>query len=144
VNTVRFFKGVRASVRMRDIYLEISGEIPGELLQFLRDYYGRRLILRNYCEPMRDVLNAPLYKRVPLKMKPGDCLRFFRQDNGLSQSELCRKLGRLSRQDLSKMENGRRPISRRMALRLAGFFDVSVDKFIGEEYPASGGPCDQS
>ena len=101
------------------------------------------MILRNYWEPMRDVLNAPLYKRVPLEMKPGDYLRFFRQDNNLSQSELSRKLGRLSREDLSKMENGRRPISRRMALRLAGFFDVSVDKFIGEEYSASGGSSDQ-
>ena len=65
------------------------------------------------------------------------------RDNNLSQSELGRKLGRLSRQDLSKMENGRRPISRRMALRLASFFGVSVDKFVGEEYPASGGSSDQ-
>jgi transcriptional regulator with XRE-family HTH domain len=92
---------------------------------------------------MRNVLDAPLYKRVPLEMKPGDYLRFFRQDNNLSQSELGRKLGRLSRQDISKMENERRPISRRMALRLLGFFGVSVDKFVGEEYPASGGSSDQ-
>jgi plasmid maintenance system antidote protein VapI len=29
------------------------------------------------------------------------------------------------------MENGRRPISRQMALRLSRFFAVSADKFIG-------------
>ena len=128
---------------MQDIYIDINGVIPGELLQLLRDYYGRRLLLRDYCEPMRDVLNAPLYERVSLQMKPGDYLRFFRQDNNLSQSELGKKLGRLSRWDLSKLENGRRSISRRMALRLARFFDVSVDKFIGEDYPACGGSFDQ-
>ena len=121
---------------MRDIYLVIDGVIPGELLQFLRDYFGRRLILRAFGEPLRNVLDAPLYKQAPLEMKPGDYLRFFRQDNNLSQSELGRKLGRL-------MENGRRPISRRMALRLSGHFGVSVDKFVGEEYPASGGSSDQ-
>jgi plasmid maintenance system antidote protein VapI len=29
------------------------------------------------------------------------------------------------------MENGRRPISRMMAIRLSEFFEVSPDKFIG-------------
>ena len=128
---------------MRDMYIEIIGVIPGDLLQLLRDYYGRRLLLSEYASPMRDVLDAPLYYRAPLEMKPGDYLRFFRQHSSLSQADLGRKLGRLSRQDICKMENGRRPISKRMALQSAGFFGVSVDKFIGEEYPARGGPSDQ-
>jgi transcriptional regulator with XRE-family HTH domain len=76
-------------------------------------------------------------------MKPGDYLRFFRQDNGLSQAQLGRKLGGVSRQNVCHMENGVRPISKRMSLRLSGFFGVSVDKFIGEEYSASGGSSDQ-
>ncbi len=80
---------------------------------------------------MTDILNAPLYKVNPRDMTPADYLRFFRQDKELSQSKLGRKLGSVSRHNISDMENGRRPISKRMALRLARFFGVSPDKFVG-------------
>jgi plasmid maintenance system antidote protein VapI len=37
----------------------------------------------------------------------------------------------VSRQNVSHMENSRRPISRQMTLRLSSFFGVSADKFLG-------------
>jgi plasmid maintenance system antidote protein VapI len=53
----------------------------------------------------------------------------YRQDRELSQAALGRGLGGLSRQNVSDMENGRRPIGRRMAERLGRFFDVSPRRF---------------
>ncbi|MGA2379736.1 MAG: helix-turn-helix transcriptional regulator [Spirochaetia bacterium] len=64
-------------------------------------------------------------------MSPGACLRFFRQDKGLSQARLGQELGGVSRQNVSHMENSRRPINRQMTLRLSSFFGVSADKFLG-------------
>ena len=80
---------------------------------------------------MLDVLNAPLYKQESMEMNPGAYLRFFRMDKDLSQGELGRKLGKMSRQNVCDMENGRRPISRLMALKLSRIFEVSPDKFVG-------------
>jgi DNA-binding XRE family transcriptional regulator len=124
--------GVRARVRTNLIYIQIHGEIPDALLQCLQAEYGPRLILKCECgETWHNVLDAPLYESEPPAMGPGAWLRFFRQDKGLSQAELGWKLGGVSRQNVSNMEYGRRPISRRMALKLSAYFGVSVDKFIG-------------
>ena len=123
---------VRARVRTNLIYIQIHGEIPDALLRCLQAEYGRRLILKCECgETWHNVLDAPLYESEPPAMGPGAWLRFFRQDKGLSQAELGWKLGGVSRQNVSNMEYGRRPISRRMALKLSAYFGVSVDKFIG-------------
>jgi DNA-binding XRE family transcriptional regulator len=123
---------VLARVRTNRVYIEIKGMIPGALLQCLRDTYGRRLILHiEYGKRMHNILDAPLYEQDPKEMNPGAWLRFFRQDNGLSQAGLGQKLGGVSRQNISNMEYGRRPISRKMALRLSSFFGVSADKLIG-------------
>jgi DNA-binding XRE family transcriptional regulator len=121
---------VRARVRTRQIYIEIRGIIPAALMQILREEYGHRLTMRaEWGEHVRNV-NAGLYQREPKEMTPGAALRFFRQDNGLTQMVLGRYFG-VSRQNVSHMENGRRPISRKMALRLSRFFRVGTDKFIG-------------
>lgn len=78
-----------------------------------------------------DILNAPVYEQEPKTMNPGAYLRFFRQIKELTQIELGRKLGGMSRQNVSDMENGRRPISRMMAVRISRLFEVSPDKFVG-------------
>ena len=49
----------------------------------------------------------------------------------MTQTELGRLLGGLPRQHVSNMENGVRPISKKIAMKLAKAFDVSVEKFIG-------------
>jgi DNA-binding XRE family transcriptional regulator len=120
---------VIARVRTRLTYVQIKGYIPAGLILTLREEFGRRLILRNeWGEP--GFQEARLYEREPTEMRPGAWLRFFRLDNGLSQKVLGRYFG-VSRQNVSHMENGRRPISRKMAMRLSRFFRVSVGKFIG-------------
>ena len=122
---------MRAIVRTRGIFIHIEGVIPPALLEVLRDEYGPYLILRAPgIEQMIDVMHAPLYQRVQKELSPGGYLKLYRQDRNLTQRELGEKLGGIPRQNIGNMENGRRPISRMMTLRLAGFFEVSADKFL--------------
>jgi DNA-binding XRE family transcriptional regulator len=121
---------VRAIVRTKGICIQIDGVIPSSVLEALREEYGPYLILRvNAIESMVDIMHAPLYARVQKELSPGGCLKLYRQDQNLTQRELGEKLGGVPRQNIGGMENGRRPISRMMAVRLAGFFGVSSDKF---------------
>lgn len=123
---------LRATVKTQDVLIVIRGIIPSRLLAVLRKEYGRRLILRSeWGEVMRDVMNAPLYTQDPREGTPGAWLRYFRQLENLSQAELGRKLGSVTRQNICHMEKGRRPIGRGMAMRLSRFFGASPDKFIG-------------
>ena len=126
-------QGLRVTVKTARIFIKIEGVISGNLLSVLRDEYGRKLIVRSMweMEPMQDVLMAPLYELDPNEMSPGDYLRRYRIDKRLTQEELGRRLGGIPRQNISNMEKGRRPISRMMAIRLARFFDVTAERFVG-------------
>jgi DNA-binding XRE family transcriptional regulator len=123
---------LRVTLRTRDTFIEIRGAIPGTVLEVLRKEYGRRLIARCdwVVEQLPDILNAPLYEQDPQQMSPAAYLRFFRQDNSLTQAELGLRLGGLSRQHISDMENGRRSVGRAMARKLSKLFKVALSKFI--------------
>ncbi len=58
----------------------------------------------------------------------GALLKGLRAREGLSQVEFAKKI-RVSQTNLSKMENGKRPIGLTIAKRIAKEFDVNVDYF---------------
>jgi DNA-binding XRE family transcriptional regulator len=57
-------------------------------------------------------------------------MKFYREMHKFTQEELGEKLGGISRQNISSMERGSRPISKKAAIQLAKIFKVSVEKFI--------------
>ena len=61
--------------------------------------------------------------------KAGALLKGLRSREGLSQTAFAKKI-KLSQANLSKMENGSRPIGMIIAKRIAKAFDVNVDYFI--------------
>lgn len=61
---------------------------------------------------------------------PGSAMRHYREIHDMTQEALGKKLGGIGRQDVSKMEKGRRPISGKTAKKLSKVFDVSVERFI--------------
>lgn len=65
------------------------------------------------------------------KLSPGKNLRIYRQNKGMTQKELGGLLGGVPRQHISNMEKGTRSISKKVALKLAEIFIVTVEKFIG-------------
>lgn len=60
---------------------------------------------------------------------PALCLRGARVKEGLTQVALCKKLG-ISQYNLSKMENGKRPIGKKMAHRLAKVLKMDYRVFL--------------
>jgi len=57
-------------------------------------------------------------------------VRVYRDNFGFTQAKLGEKLGGLSRQNVSDMENNRRGISKDIAKKLSKIFKVPVDRFI--------------
>jgi len=112
--------------------IEIKGHIPKRILQALKEQYGAKvqLVLEDDNEKM-DVFETEWYKRIKARISPGDNLRIYRQNVGMTLQQVGELLGGVPRQHISNMEKGIRPISKKVALKLAAIFKVSVEKFIG-------------
>lgn len=78
---------------------------------------------------MMDVQRMVWYKESKAEETVGGNLRFYRRLAHMNQTELGSKLG-ISKQFVSNMENGIKPISRAMALKLGSLFDVPAGRFI--------------
>jgi DNA-binding XRE family transcriptional regulator len=85
-----------------------QGRIPSRLISVLKEEYGDKV-----------------------RLTPGKNLRIYRQNMSMTQSQLGKLLGNVPKQFISNPENGVRPISKKIALKLASIFDVSVARFIG-------------
>jgi DNA-binding XRE family transcriptional regulator len=111
--------------------IRIKGRIPNKLIYVLVQEYGKNVHITPDSEDEKlDVFQTDWYKKIKKKLTPGTYIKVFRQNNNMTQAELGKALGGLPRQHISNMENGSRPISKRIALKLAKLFDVSVEKFI--------------
>ena len=80
-------------------------------------------------DDMMNVEDMEWYEEEAADDSPGKALRFYRRLKGLSQPELAEMLG-ISRQSISDLENDRKPISRIMAKKLSGIFNVPASRFI--------------
>jgi DNA-binding XRE family transcriptional regulator len=111
--------------------IRIKGRVPNKLIDLLVQEYGNDLQITPDPEDEKlDVFKTDWYKNIKKKLTPGTYIKVFRQDRNMTQAELGKALGGLARQHISNMENGIRPISKKIALKLAKLFDVSVEKFI--------------
>ncbi|WP_298506327.1 helix-turn-helix transcriptional regulator [uncultured Sphaerochaeta sp.] len=80
-------------------------------------------------DTLMEVQEMAWYKELKAEETPGGNLRFYRRLAHMNQTELGNKLG-ISKQFVSNMENGSKPISRNMALKLGALFDVPAGRFI--------------
>jgi DNA-binding XRE family transcriptional regulator len=111
--------------------IRIKGRISNKLIDVLIQEYGKSVhITRDPEDEKFDVFQTDWYKRIKQKLTPGTYIKVFRQNKNMTQADLGKALGGLPRQHVSNMENGSRPISKKIALKLAKLFDVSVEKFI--------------
>jgi DNA-binding XRE family transcriptional regulator len=123
---------MQAVVKTPHIKIKIQGRISGKLLSVLKEEYGPEVkVISEDDDERMDVFETDWYKRIKGRMSPGQNIRVYRQNKGMTQIELGKLLGGLPRQNISNMEKGQRPISKKMALKLANLFNVSVEKFIG-------------
>ena len=111
------------------IKLRIEGDIPNRLLRVLKEYYGKMLILDGEDDYV-DVFETDWYKHRSKNITPGKSIRIYRENKNWTQTQLGGKLGGLTRQYVSDLENGRREVSKNIAKALSALFHVSINRFI--------------
>ena len=122
---------MQAVVKTPRIELQIRGDIPPKLISVLEEEFGDDLRLQEeQDDKIVNVFETEWYHQIKSSMTPGDNLKIYRDNRGWTQAQLGEKLDGLPRQHISNMERGLRPISRKMAKRLAQVFEVSPSKFI--------------
>lgn len=108
--------------------INITGSVSKKLLRVLKEDYGDRVIIED--DEWIDITDTAWYKKTKAGMKPNDYMRVYRESRGFTQDQLGKKLGGISRQNISGMEKGRRPIGKEVAKMLAEIFNTSVEKFL--------------
>jgi DNA-binding XRE family transcriptional regulator len=123
---------MQAVVRTPRIEISVKGiEIPARLLLVLKEEYGDGLkLVEDDDDDLVIATGTDWYKGVKANMGPGDYLRIYRENKGMTQSKLGEALGGVPRQHISNMERGQRPISLKMARKLTKILDVPISKII--------------
>ena len=122
---------MQVAVKTPRIELKMKGDIPERVILFLEEEYG--VSLRQTADDGEDVVNAletDWYKRTMAAMTPGKALRIYRENAGLTQAALGERMGGIPRQHISNMENGKRPIGKENAKRLAAALHVNYRVFL--------------
>ena len=120
-----------AVVKTPHVSISARGRISSRLLEVLVEEYGSAVQLTPESEDEKvDVFKTAWYRAAKRRLTPGNRMKIYRENRGMTQAELGRELGGIPAQHISNMERGSRSISKKVALQLAKIFDVSVEKFI--------------
>ncbi|MBN1596197.1 helix-turn-helix transcriptional regulator [candidate division FCPU426 bacterium] len=118
-----------AVVKTPHIDLCIRGKVPHKLLACLRTEFGKDLHLEAEEEKV-DFFKTTLYRKTKQSITPGAYVRIYRQNLGLTQSALGKKL-KVSKAFICDLEHNRRGISKKLAQTMSWLFQVDVARFIG-------------
>jgi DNA-binding XRE family transcriptional regulator len=110
------------------IEFTVQGGIPGKYLELLKEDFGPALSLFE-DEGTVPVTEMDWYKEMKEKETPGDTLRFYRTLHNMTQEDLAARLG-VTKQKISTMEHGTKPVSRKTACQLSEVFKISPGRFI--------------
>ena len=110
---------------------EIKGDIPKNVIEYLQQQYGSffEVIEENENE-LIDIFETGWFKHADQSSMPGESVRIYRQNLGLTQEELGKKLGNYTKQYISDIEHTRRSISKDVAKKLSRIFNVPVERFL--------------
>ena len=110
---------------------EIKGDIPKNVINYFKHKYGNSFeIIEESENDLVDIFNTDWFKKVNQSTTPGESIRIYRQNMGLTQAELGSRLGNYTKQHISDMENSRRSISKKVAKKLSKIFNVPVERFL--------------
>ncbi len=118
---------MQVHVKTPHIKINIEGDVSRKLLRVLKEDFGNSLVIEEEYELATE---TEWYTKTKTAMTPGDHLHAYRVSRGYTQARLGKMLGGLSRQWISDIENGRRPIGKETAKKLAKVFKTSVEKFL--------------
>ncbi len=117
------------TLRTKKVF-SVKGDIPVLLLRYLRKKYGKALVVSDDENDYVDLRKTDWYKKQKLRRAPGKSMKMYRARDQLTQAAVGKKLGGLSAQKVSDMENNRRGISKNMGQKLSFLFGTAVEKFL--------------
>lgn len=117
-----------AVVKTPHIDLRIRGDISPFMVEALKKEYGRKLRIGPEKDAV-DYFETDLAKALEKKVSSADCIHIYRENLGLTQAELGKKIG-VPKNYVSDWENGHRKISKDKAKKLSALFHISVDHFL--------------
>ena len=109
---------------------KVKGNIPPGVLEYLEREFGQDVEVVENDEEFLNIFDTDWYKDVSEATTPGDTLKIYRENFGLTQADLGQKLGKFTRQKISDMERNKRSISKDVAKKLSQLFDVPIDRFL--------------
>ena len=118
-----------AVVKMPHTSFTVSGDIPENILTLLKTQYEKYLILKDEKDEYIEASSMEWFKEAEKRQTPAKTLRFYRTLHKLTQEQLAVKLN-TSKQFISNMETGQKPISRKTAYMLADIFNIDASRFI--------------
>jgi len=116
--------------RTNTTLFKIKGDIPSGVLEYLEREFGQDVEVVENDEELLNIFDTDWYKDVSKATTPGDTLKIYRENFGLTQAGLGQKLGKFTRQKISDMERNKRSISKDVAKKLSQLFDVPIDRFL--------------
>ncbi len=109
---------------------EIKGDIPSQVLIYLQQQFGANLNLVEDKEETVNILDTAWYKQISSALTPGDAMKIYRENHGLTILELANKLGILTSEEITDIESNKRAINIDIAKKLSELFHVPVERFI--------------
>ncbi|MBN2425237.1 MAG: helix-turn-helix transcriptional regulator [Calditrichaceae bacterium] len=109
---------------------EIKGDIPENIVDYFKAQYGTDFEILSEADELIDIFETEWFKKTSKTVTPGENIKIYRQNLGLTQAQLGKRLGNFSKQNISDMENGRRGISKEIAKKLSLIFEMSIERFL--------------
>jgi hypothetical protein len=95
--------------------MTVRGRISKRLIDVLRNECGNDVhVSLDPEDETVDIFQTDWHRNIRKKLTPGMYMKVFRQNRSMTQVELGRALGGLPRQHVSKMEQGSRPIRKKV------------------------------
>jgi DNA-binding XRE family transcriptional regulator len=118
-------------VKTPHIKIDIKGDIHPKILSVLKELYGKKVkFIKDKDDEYVNILETDWYKKINSEMTPGKIMKIYREIHKITQEDLGKKMGGISKQNISHMERGIRSISKSNAKVLSKIFNVPVDRFI--------------
>ncbi|MCP4402784.1 MAG: helix-turn-helix transcriptional regulator [bacterium] len=110
---------------------EVKGDIPSQVLHYLTQTFGQNVEVCEPDEEQVDIFSTTWYQGVQAQTTPGEILKMYRENRGMSQAELGHELGETwTRQKISDLEHNRRHVSKNIGKKLSQIFGVPVERFL--------------
>ena len=109
--------------------INIEGKVSKRLIKILREDYGKdKVIVED--DALVNAKESEWYRKAKARMTAKEYMKLYRETRGYTQTQLGVLLDGLTRQKVSDMERGSRPINKEIAKKLSTIFKTSVEKFL--------------